>query len=164
MPQVQTRGTASYVGPKWTAALAASFVAGLVFIVLEMVGLRLFAGMSLWAFPRMIAALVLEQGVLPATDAFDITMFLIAMFIHFSYSILLGFVICWAIWRRPMGISLAIGTGIGLAIYLVDFYVFTQVLHWFIDARNWVTLVNHLIFGFVLALTYKKLQPHSPVV
>lgn len=163
MPQAQTERVA-YVGPKWIAVLAASFAAGLLFIVLEMIGLRLFAGMSLWAFPRMIAALMLERGPVPAMDAIDVTSFIISMTIHFAFSIFLGFLIGWAIWRRPLGISLAIGTAAGLAIYLVDFYIFAQLLHWFQEARHWVTIVNHLLFGFVLALTYKKLAPQTPIV
>jgi hypothetical protein len=36
-------------------------------------------------------------------------------------------------------------------------YGFTAVFPWFEAARDWITLVTHIVFGITLAGTYKML-------
>jgi len=46
----------------WRAGVYAGLIAGVVFLILEMVMVRLFMGESPWAPPRMIAAIVLGEA------------------------------------------------------------------------------------------------------
>ncbi len=50
------------------------------------------------------------------------------------------------------------GAIFGLVVYGVDFYGFTGVFPWFENARNMVTIVSHVLFGIVLAWSFKALQ------
>lgn len=44
-------------------------------------------------------------------------------------------------------------------MYLVNFYLVAPVLFpWFVEARNWISVVAHVLFGAVLAGTYVALR------
>jgi len=53
----------------WRPAILSGLIAGLVFLILEMVMVPLFLGVSPWALVRMIGAIVLGQGVLPPSNS-----------------------------------------------------------------------------------------------
>jgi hypothetical protein len=42
-------------------------------------------------------------------------------------------------------------------IYAVNFYGFTVLFSWFAEARNWITILAHAIFGLTLGLVYEPL-------
>lgn len=143
----------------WKAALWAGIIAGVVFMVLEMVLVATVGGGSPWGPPRMIGAMLLGRDVLPPPADFDLGVFLVAMIIHFVLSIILAIPIAWAIsrWRLGLGASIGLGAVYGLIIYLVDFYGFTALFPWFANARTPITLVAHIAFGLVLGWAYHAL-------
>ncbi len=65
-----------------------------------------------------------------------------------------------ALVARAWGLGLAVVGGIvyGLLIYVVNFYGMTAFFPWFAEARNWVSVFSHALFGAVLALVYKARQ------
>lgn len=106
----------------WRAAIWAGLIAGVVFLVLEMLLVWMLQGMSPWAPPRMIAAMVLGPEVLPTPHALSLTATMAAMLIHFPLSIVYGLVVGWAI-HLVMGMALLVGAAFGLsAVYAVNFY------------------------------------------
>jgi hypothetical protein len=148
----------------WRAGVYAGLIAGVVFLILEMTMVWLFMGESPWAPPRMIAAIVLGEGVLPmppdkpATFSFGIVM--TAMIIHFLLSIIYGLIGA-AIVANRMGYGAAIGLGAlaGLAIYLINFYpVASAFFPWFAMARNWISIFAHIVFGAVVGAAYVGLR------
>lgn len=50
--------------------------------------------------------------------------------------------------------AIAAGFIFGLAVYYVDFYLFTELFPWFAMARNLVSIAGHTVFGLVLGLAY----------
>lgn len=142
----------------WKAAVLAGVIAGAVFLILEMIIVPLFLGMPPWAPVRMIAAIVLGPGVLPPPATFDAGIGLTAMIVHFLLSIV--FVLVLAAIIRRMSTAAAVLTGLifGLALYLINFHLLTAVFPWFADARNWVSIFAHLVFGGIAAWIYKGLQ------
>jgi uncharacterized membrane protein len=85
---------------------------------------------------------------------------------HFLLAIAYGLLIGWIVQRltlRSYTATLTVGAAIGLAIYLVNFYLVASfVFEWFAMARNWVSLVTHVMFGLVTAWAYRVLaNPHS---
>lgn len=38
---------------------------------------------------------------------------------------------------------------------MINFYGFTAIFPWFAMARNWVTVISHIVFGAVIALYYR---------
>ena len=141
----------------WRSAAWAGVIAGAVFMMLEMIMVPLFLGGSAWGPPRMIAAIVLGQGVLPPPASFDVGILMAAMIVHFVLSIGFAIVLAVVISRVEKGVALAIGPAFGLVLYLVDFYGFTALFPWFAEARNWVSIFAHVVFGFVAAWAYKEL-------
>lgn len=144
----------------WKAAVWAGLVAGLAFMMAEMLLVWLVQGMSPWGPPRMIAAMALGRDMLPPPADFSFVGVMTAMLIHFPLSIVYGLVLGWAIHRLDKGAALLVGAVFGLiAVYAVNFYLIAPVVFpWFVEARNWVGALAHVIFGVVLAGTYVAMR------
>lgn len=134
-------------------AAAAGVIAGLVFVAMEMILVASVGGGSAWGPPRMMGAIVLGPEVLPPPATFDAGIVAVGMLVHFALSAILGVIFALAAGRSGLSRNALIGVGalFGLAVYVVNFYGFTAVFPWFEMARNWITVVSHLVFGAVLA-------------
>lgn len=145
----------------WKAVIGSGVIAGLVFLMLEMIMVPLFLDGSPWGPPRMIAAMVMGEGVLPppATFAFGIVM--VALLIHFALSIVYAIAFDWVLGGIQKIPLIAVGALFGLALYLVNFYIFTEVWPWFAMARNWVSIFAHIVYGAVLAWSFKAIAQHD---
>lgn len=138
---------------KWTAAMLSGIIAGAVFLILALLLVPVLLGGSPWELPRMIAAIVLGAGVLtPVT--FDIGIVLTAVVMHFALSVIYAIIFALIFSRLQLGPALLAGLGGGLVLYLVNFYGFTALYPWFTTARNWVVILDHLVFGVVTAWFY----------
>jgi xanthosine utilization system XapX-like protein len=140
----------------WKAAAAAGIVAGIVFMMLEMVLVGTVGGQSPWGPPRMIAAMAMGKSVLPPPGTFDLGIVMVAMMIHFMMSIVLGVILGWIISHRRMSLMASIVAGLifGLLVYFVDFYLMTAVFPWFAMARGAISIFAHAVFGLVLGWVY----------
>lgn len=143
--------------PHWKAGIWSGVIAGVVFLVLEMVMVALFAGESPWGPVRMMGAILLGEGVLPPPATFDFGVVMAAMFVHFALAIILGLVLAYLVFRLTFGTALAVGLAFGLVVYLFNFYIMTGLFPWFAMGRNWITIFAHLAFGLTLAWSYKAL-------
>lgn len=154
----------------WEAAVAAAIIAGVVFLVLELAMAPLFLGMSPWAPVRMIGAMILGQDVLqPAT--FNVGVLAAALLVHFVLSIIYAIIFGLLLHRWMIAgaaqpsvavVSLA-GVIFGLVLYLINFYGFTAVFPWFAEARNWVSLFAHPVYGLILAVSYRGIAGRARV-
>lgn len=143
--------------PHWKAAVWSGLIAGVVFLVLEMLLVSLVAGDSPWAPVRMMAAILLGQGVLPPPATFDLGIAAAAMLVHFTLAIVYGLILSLLVFRLETGPALLIGALFGLGLYVVNFYGFTAVFPWFAMARNWMSVLAHAVFGLTAAWAYKEL-------
>ena len=148
----------------WKAAISAGIVAGLVFMLLEMALVGTIGGQSPWGPPRMIAAIAMGDGVLPPPATFDLGIVMVAMIVHFALSMILGVIFGWAISRRPMTLTVAIIAGIilGLAVYVLGFYILTPIFPWFAMARGGISIFAHAVFGLTLGLAYYAMASRQP--
>ncbi|MCA1660719.1 MAG: hypothetical protein LC648_00555 [Novosphingobium sp.] len=135
-------------------AIVAGLIAGLVFVMMEMVLVATVGGGSPWGPPRMMGAIVLGPEVLPPPATFDTGIVAVGMIVHFALSALLGVIFALIAGRLALSRAalLALGTVFGLVVYAVNFYGFTALFPWFEMARNWITIVSHAVFGAVLGL------------
>jgi uncharacterized membrane protein YagU involved in acid resistance len=140
------------------AAILAGIVAGLAFVVAEMLLVPMLLGGSAWGPPRMIGAIVLGEEVLPPPATFDAFVVLAAVAFHLLLSIV--YAVIFALIARSWGLGLALIAGIvyGLIIYALNFYGMTALFPWFAEARNGVSICSPALFGAVLALVYKTRQ------
>jgi ABC-type sulfate transport system permease subunit len=150
----------------WKAGAWAGVIAGLVFLMLEMVLVWMAQGQSPFGPPHMMAAMVLGKEVLPPPDTwapFDLKIVMTAMMIHFPVSIAYGLLGAWLVHRFDWAGGLMIGAALGLAIYIVNFYMIAPVVFpWFEMGRNWIGAFSHLMFGAVLAGAYIALRRPRP--
>lgn len=134
--------------------LFAGLVVGVVATLAQIV-LWWLAGMPLpeifFRDARLTAALVMGSGVLPppATPQWDVL--LVATLIHFTLSIAYALIPAHLAGRLRIGPTLLAGAAYGLLIYVVNLYGLTLLFPWFAVARDWISLVTHLIFGVSLA-------------
>lgn len=136
----------------WRTIATAGALAGLVFVAMEMVLVGTVGGGSPWAPPRMMGAIALGPSALPPPATFDAAIFTVGMLVHFGLSIVLAAIFAAALGSRNFshGVAVLLGAAFGLAVYIVNFYGFTAVFPWFEMARNWITILAHLVFGGVL--------------
>lgn len=136
------------------AALLAAFIAGAVFMMLEMIMVPIFMGGSPWGPPRMIAAIGMGEGVLPPPATFDAVIMMVAMLIHFGLSVILAFLFAFIARGRAVGMAIGLGAVFGLVVYLVNFYGMTAIFPWFAMARGWVAIFAHVVYGAILGWVY----------
>jgi len=141
----------------WGKAVEAAFIAGAVFLIMQMLLLALFEGQSPMEPARRIAAIVMGREVLWQTG-FDIWVLIAALLVNFGLATLFAWILTPIVaeMRRPW--ALATGAAFGLVLYVVNFHLMTGAFPWFRASRDWITVLNHLIFGIVLAWSYLRLR------
>lgn len=157
-----TRASDRSTGLDWGAAVSAGLLAGLVFVIMEMILVATAGGGSAWGPPRMMAAIVMGNEVLPGPEnppTFDFGIFIVGMIVHFVLSVVLALILAAILAGAGAGsgAAVAIGAAFGLVVYLVNFYGFTAIFPWFENARNWITIASHIVFGAVLGGSYAAL-------
>lgn len=105
---------------------------------------------TLFRDARLTAALLMGPGVLPPPSTAQWDILLVATMIHFALSITYALIPALLLTRLPAVPALIAGAFYGLAIYGVNLYGFTVLFPWFSVARDWVTLITHLVFGVTL--------------
>ena len=139
------------------AALWAAIIAGVVFMMLEMIMVPVFMGGSPWGPPRMIAAIGIGKEVLPPPATFDAAIMMVAMLIHFGLSVILAFLFAFIARGRAIGMAVGLGAVFGLIVYFVNFYGMTAVFPWFAMARGWIGIFAHIVYGAVLGWVYASI-------
>ena len=149
----------------WRNGAVAGLIAGLVFLVVELVLVPTVGGGELWGPPRMMAAIALGDGVLPPPATFDAGVVAVAMIVHFALSVVLGILFAMIAGRMTLSAPLMLiaGAVFGLVVYAVNFYGFTSAFPWFAMARNWITVLAHAIFGLTLAWWLMRGRQPMPV-
>ena len=143
---------------KWSAAIWASIIAGLVFAALEMVLERVVNGNSPWMPLHLIDAIGLGPSALSPANTFDVKIVSTAVAIHMALAILYGVVLALIIERLDTGWAIVIGAIYGFALYYINFYGFTKAFPWFADARNGVSIFTHVVQSGLVAWIYKALD------
>jgi uncharacterized membrane protein YagU involved in acid resistance len=143
---------------QWASAVIAGLVAGVFYLLWVMILMPTVGDApSPWAPARMIAAIVLGPEVLPPPATFDAAIVGSALGLHFVLSIIYGLLLAPVISGMTRLPTLVTGGVFGITIYIVNFYFFTALFPWFVDGRGWIGSVGHVLFGIVLALTYRAL-------
>lgn len=150
-------------GINWSAAARAGLVGGAAFLALDMVLVPLFSGGGSEPL-RLIAAIVLGEKVLSPSATMSASVVLVALLVHMVLSTLYGLTISLIVHRTGIATASLLGSIAGLGLYVLNFYVFTSVFPWFATERTWVTVLVHLVFGFVVAWSYTSMTPlaHQP--
>jgi uncharacterized membrane protein YjdF len=145
----------------WTAAFYAGIAAGIIATMAQII--------LWWAFSdslpgimfrdaRLAAAIILGEEILPMQVAFDWPAMIVATMIHFTLSVVYGTILAAFIVRYSMAVSIVVGIEFGFILFGVNMFGFTLIFPWFEEARDWITLVAHIVFGIVAAVVYRVLS------
>lgn len=146
--------------PMWGAVVWSGIGASILFLIVQTLLVWFVMGISPWAPPRAIAAMVLGAGVLqPPTFAAGIL--IVAVIIHFIIAIILAAILASLIVNLDLGYSLLAGVVFGVILYVIAFYGLTAFFPWLAAYRGWVSLVSYVVFGLALAGSYKILDPRA---
>ena len=81
------------------------------------------------------------------------------MMIHLPMLIAYGLIGAWLLHRFDWAGGLMIGAGLGLAIYIVNFYgIAPAAFPCFLMGRNWIGTFSHIMFGAVVGVAYIVLR------
>jgi len=142
----------------WRAAFVAGVIAGIVLLILQLAILPVMTGTSPWVTLRLIAAIVLGEGVLPPPASLDAGVLVVALLLHLVFSILATLVIAFVLHRWGLLVGIVGGALLGLAFYAINYYTFLLYFPWFFPMRSWIALLAHVIFGAVAGGTYEALE------
>ncbi|KWR87737.1 hypothetical protein [Cupriavidus sp. IDO] len=144
--------------PDWRAAVVAGLIAGVVYMVLELLTARFLLYQGAWGTVKMVAALILGREALASADAFSWTIVLAAGTVHFALSIIFAAILALVLasFRLDSSMALAslVGVLFGAIVYFVNFYALGRYFNWFDEARSWESLFAHALFGLIAAAGY----------
>lgn len=104
---------------------------------------------------RLTATLLLGVSVLPPPATFDVDVMLTATLIHFTLSVAYAAMLAALTARLEVVAALLTGIGCGVALYIVNLYGFTAIFPWFAQARGWIALIAHGVFGVAAISAYR---------
>lgn len=142
----------------WSAAVYGGIAAGILGTLAQIALWSVFTDALPTIFfrdARFTAAIVLGRTVLPPPASFDGPVMLVATLVHFALSVVYGVILSGLISRLRNSASLLAGAAFGLSLYAINMYGFTTVFPWFEAARDWITVVAHLVFGITAAGVFK---------
>lgn len=142
----------------WSAAVWAGILAGAVFLIVQLVLFPFVTGGSPWVVTRLIAAIVLGQGVLPPPAAFDGLVIVVGLVVHFVLSITFALLLAFIVHRWGLWVGIIGGALFGLALYVINYYTFSLFFPWFFPMRSWIDVVSHVLFGAVAGGVYEGLE------
>lgn len=148
----------------WAAAVVAGIVAGTFATAVQLFLWWAFLDALPWMLyrdARLTAAILMGREVLPPPVTFDWNVMMVATLIHFAISIAYGLILACLISRLGMALSLLAGSIFGLSLYGINMYGVTIIFPWFGEARDWITILTHIVFGISLAGTYKAFAKHE---
>ncbi len=149
----------------WRAMIWAGIMAGIVSTLIEILLWLIFTDdfpAILYRDARLTAAMVLGRSVLSPSATFDGGVMLIATLIHFMISIACAVLLALLTARLDTIPAPLVGIGFGVALYVVNLYGFTAIFPWFVQARGWITLIAHGVFGLTAITVYRWLIFSAP--
>jgi hypothetical protein len=145
--------------PLWAAAVLAGLLAALTFLLWQVLLRKAILQEPTWMTTGPIASLALGERASRPPFAENVSYIATAAALHLGLAILYSCVLMLLIRRASKNVSLAIGVGFGILLYGVNLYGFAPALFpWMAQWRGGITFTGHLLFGFVLAYTYKLAQ------
>jgi Na+/proline symporter len=115
-----------------------------------------------FAMLQATAAIILGPRAASPSARFEVPEAILALVVHFVLSILFATLLFLFLFRvRRFGRILTAGVGVafGVALYLVDFHLFSVAFPWFKPLRGLLELTSHALFGLVVSLVFSALHP-----
>ncbi len=142
----------------WSAAFWAGLIAGLVFLLLTLFVLPYAVGGNAWVMLRMIASLVLGDGILAPPATFDAAALVVGVVLHLVLSVALTLLLALIIHRWGLLVGIIGGALFGLAVYSINMFTFTLFVPWFYQMHSTAFAIIHVVFGALAGFIYEWLE------
>jgi hypothetical protein len=148
-------------GFRLRSAIVAGVLAGIVFMIVEMILVSALGGSPGWAV-RSLAALVMGKDVLTSPTV-DVGMVVVALVIHFIRSIPSAIVVALIVHKRPLVQAVPLGALVGAVLYGFIYVFYGAVGPWSQSPTQnaslsiAVLLTTYIVFGMSAAVFYKLL-------
>ncbi|GJM44730.1 MAG: hypothetical protein DHS20C21_15720 [Gemmatimonadota bacterium] len=142
----------------WSAALWAGWMAGAVFLGLNVVLTPLLVGGNAWVIVRLFASVVLGPGILAPPATFHLGALVAALAVHFALSLLFALLVAYLLHRGGLIVGVVGGALFGLALYFINLYSLTYFFPWFFAMRSGVLVATHVLFGAMAGGIYEALE------
>jgi hypothetical protein len=148
----------------WRAAIIAGAIAGIISLASNILISNWLLD-SPWLFIRIIASVLLGEGVLPPPDDFSWSILAAGFGIHLIISVFLASLIAAVVHQWGILISFVGGALMGLAFYAINFYTLSILFPWFYTFRSWIFLVLHVLYGAFTGSIYEliEVERYTPV-
>lgn len=142
----------------WPGALTAGVVGAIAALTLQLLVMPFALGTTLYAPLQMIAATVLGSDVMATTGVFDGGVLLAALLVQLALSIGYAFGLAWLVHCRQTVMAVGIGALAGVVLYGIHLYAATALWPWFAELRGLPMLSIHLVFGMLVAWSYRSIE------
>jgi len=148
----------------WSAALWAGLIAGIVFLILNLIIIPIGWDTNIWLVVRLFASIVMGERALPPPADFDPVILVVALVTHLALSIIFALLLAYIIHRWGLIVGIIGGAIFGIAIFCINVYGLTYFYYWFSLMRSWPFLLAHIIFGALAGGIYEALEVEEFVV
>lgn len=142
----------------WSAALWAGLLAGTIYLAVLVFVLPRFVEGNAWAMVRLLASIVLGEGILAPPATYDLGALVAGVGAHYLLSILFALLVATVLHRYGMVIGVLGGAVFGLALFAINAYGMTAVLPNFMVMQSLPFLLAHLLFGALAGGIYEMLE------
>ena len=143
---------------RWIKGAWTGLIAGTLFLAVQMLLAAVFSKGGVWDALRLSASVALGSQAVATAVPMSFRIFIMGLFVHFLLSIWYAVVLGMLISNLKPATAALVGAGFGLLLYFVHFYGLTHFYPWIVDARNWIAIVAHLMFGISAAWVYSHLH------
>lgn len=142
----------------WRAIPIAGFVAGTIFLIVNILVMTLVMGLNAETLLRYAASVVLGPSVL-ITSSIGVTLFGVVM--HYVFCLLTALVIAIVVHRWGLGVGIVGGAILGLCIYIIVFYLGTLALPWLFAITGPLLALTHVMMGAIAGGIYESLDRYD---
>ena len=142
----------------WSASIWAGFISGAVLFIAIVVLLPQFEGGNAWVYIRLVASIVLGEGILPPPASYSLKALFVALGLHFSFSVGASMLLAFIIHRWGLIVGILGGGVFGLCLYAINFYSLTFFVPWMFGMKGLWTCLAHVLFGAVSGGVYELLE------
>jgi uncharacterized membrane protein YagU involved in acid resistance len=136
----------------------AGLAGGAVFLAVELVLLPIVNHLPADWFLRLLAALITGPVALTHPAGQNGALLVCAFIAHLTFSLAFAFVLCRVEDSLPFLAAIAASALLGLALYMINFYLLTLAFPWFATIRGGVTIAAHVAYGVTTTVTHKGLR------
>lgn len=140
--------------PDWGAAGWAGLCAGFVFMAVDLLGTAVTG--APWMPSRLIAAVVLGEGIIQPRPEYVSIINAAAFGVHMTLSLFFARLIALIFYRQKLYFAVEEGVVCGALLYVVNFYGLALMFPFVAEGRGLSTFAAHVAFGACVPLFYRE--------